>query len=200
MENSNCNNPAQALASAYILILRQAVESKVKFRVSTPRDFELLSEIIGESGAGMVSASTLKRIWGYVKDTPGRHTSTLDVLARFVGFSGGSAEFMCHCDKNSESESGFHISRVLMADTLSPGMRVRLTWAPDREMILRCIGRCTFEVEKAINTKLRPGSRVSCSQFVEGKPLNLDVAVGRGCRHLIYEAGRLHGITWHQLH
>lgn len=184
------------MSDAQMTYLRRAVEQRLSFPLSTSRDFDTLSDMMTESGAGYLSSSTLKRIWGYVRDTPRKNQSTLDVLARFVGFPGGCAEFISHFDKITESESGFDRSRVLNVLQLPKGALVETRWIPGREMTLRHEGDCNFTVESAVNTKLQAGSRVRCVRFVEGLPLSLDIIDASGRCSLIYQAGKIHGITW----
>lgn len=58
--------------------------------MKTPKDFDFLSEQIFERQHETVSASTLKRIWGYL---PGRtpRQSSLDILSRFAGHTNWEA-------------------------------------------------------------------------------------------------------------
>lgn len=183
-----------------MLRLRQAVEDKVSFTVSTSRGFELLSEAISGSGAGYLSASTLKRIWGYVRDTPRKHTSTLDVLARFVGFNGGIAEFLLHCDALTEAESGYSPARTLDMGLLAGGSLVMVSWMPDREIVLRREeDGGLFEIVGSLNSKLKVGMRVRAGRIVEGSPLVLDLVFDDERAPLVYEAGKVHGVTWRLL-
>jgi len=69
----------------HIIRLRQAVEETACRKILTPKDFDYLSELIKERLGERVSASTLKRIWGYITSSGMPRHSTLDVLAQFVG-------------------------------------------------------------------------------------------------------------------
>lgn len=51
----------------------------MSFPIRTSRDFELLSEAVADAGAGYLSPSTLKRVWGYVRGSQTRHAATLDI-------------------------------------------------------------------------------------------------------------------------
>lgn len=67
--------------------LREAIERKIGRTMQTPKNFDFLSEQIYGQLHETVSASTLKRLWGYL---PGRtpRLSSLDILSRFVGYKG----------------------------------------------------------------------------------------------------------------
>ena len=65
--------------------LFQEVERKAGRPMQTPRDFQWLEERIFKEIHETLSASTLMRLWGYRAGGVPRQT-TLDVLARYVGF------------------------------------------------------------------------------------------------------------------
>ena len=70
----------QALAK-----LRDKIEEAVGRKMKTPKDFDFLSEQVFEKLHETVSATTLKRIWGYLPDSSKPRISTLDFLSLFVG-------------------------------------------------------------------------------------------------------------------
>ena len=65
--------------------LRQEIEATVERKMQTPKDFDFLSEHILQVTTQRVSATTLKRIWGYANSggTMPRQ-STLDILAQLI--------------------------------------------------------------------------------------------------------------------
>ena len=65
--------------------LREALEAAAGRKMSSPRDFERLSERIFEAVHQKVSPTTLMRLWGYVKDNTMPRESTLDILAQYLG-------------------------------------------------------------------------------------------------------------------
>lgn len=67
--------------------LRHAVEQKAGCKMSTPRDFDLLSDRLFDECHEMLSPSTLKRIWGYVQSGGRPRLSSLSLLARYVGYA-----------------------------------------------------------------------------------------------------------------
>ena len=66
--------------------LLQAVEEAVGRKMQTPKDFEFLSACIFQRLNETVSVSTLKRLWGYTTQYSSTRPTTLNLLARFVGF------------------------------------------------------------------------------------------------------------------
>ena len=69
-----------------IELLRRAIESKIGCKIRTPKDFDLLRSRIFEDCHIMVSTSTLKRIWGYNDYKGKQRVSSLEPLAKFIGF------------------------------------------------------------------------------------------------------------------
>ena len=72
----------QALAK-----LRDKIEETIGRKMKTPKDFDFLSEQVFEKLHETVSATTLKRIWGYLSETSVPRISTLDILSQYVGYT-----------------------------------------------------------------------------------------------------------------
>lgn len=73
--------------SSRILRLRDAIEKQTCRYPATPKDFDCLAADIYEQLHESVSASTLKRVWGYVDSDSTPRITTLNVLAKFIGYS-----------------------------------------------------------------------------------------------------------------
>ena len=68
-------------------LLRDKIEDRVGRRMNVPRDFAWLSEEIEQRTRQRVSASTLRRFWGYVNEGVTASRYTKDVLAHYLGYS-----------------------------------------------------------------------------------------------------------------
>lgn len=68
-------------------LLRKAIEEKAGRSMRTPKDFDILSEYIADETHQKVSASTLKRFWGYLSEPTIPRVSTLDILAQYAGYT-----------------------------------------------------------------------------------------------------------------
>ncbi|MBO7468277.1 MAG: hypothetical protein J6T94_11435 [Bacteroidaceae bacterium] len=66
--------------------LRDAVERTIGKTLETNRDFKNLSNSIYDKTRASISATTLKRIWGYISESVTPRRYTLDQLARFIGY------------------------------------------------------------------------------------------------------------------
>lgn len=150
-------------------LLHQA-EDKFGHRLSTTADYELLSFVIEREIGELISASTLKRLWGYVSYSSTPRIATLDTLCRYIG----QKDFKSFRQALKESGvvvSSFFTSKTVEASSLEEGARLLLGWAPNRLIRLRFLGGTTFEVESVENAKLRPGDRFEASEFILGAPL-----------------------------
>ena len=169
--------------------LRKAVRSKFGGPVETSNDFEALSFRIGEKTGQPLSASTLKRFYGYMSLHPKPRIATLDVLARFIG----REDFRDLCRALQEG-SAFLAGETLDCSALAPGREVVLRWLPDRQVRLRHGDGTFFEVVAPGTSKLRKGDVFSVSRILKGHPLYL-TDIRRGGEPLpAYVAGRTAGI------
>lgn len=103
----------QALAK-----LRDKIEDAIGRKMKTPKDFEFLSEQVFEKLHETVSATTLKRIWGYLSEASIPRISTLDILSQYVGYTDW-ASFMedasslaIHESQDAETVSGRPASKL----------------------------------------------------------------------------------------
>ena len=72
--------------TTHIERLKASAEQKVGRQMHTPKDFDYLRERIYEECHEMVSLSTLKRLWGYDRYEGTPRISSLNPIARYVGF------------------------------------------------------------------------------------------------------------------
>lgn len=189
-------NPLPTSASAAtptIHELKQRVEAVMNGKMLTPRDFDSLSEAIFRRIRTLVSPTTLKRIWGYIDEPVRPRLSTLDVLARFVGYP-DFRRFEKGLTTAADVQSDVSLAYSIDTSELSPGSRLTLRWLPDRRCRLRYLGDHRFEVVEAENTKLAVGDTFRCLLIVEGEPLFLDALVHHGQPPVTYVAGRKDGV------
>lgn len=159
--------------------LLDSVAAKFGHAVATSKDFEILSLDIERETGELLSASTLKRLWGYVSLHPVPRVATLNVLARYLGFR--SFQDFCLSLVSGEGEpSSFFGASCISAKDLKEGERIRLGWAPDRLVELLYRGHFEFEVVEAVNTKLCKGDRFELSDIIQGCPLYISRILREG--------------------
>ena len=174
--------------------LCRAVETAVARQMHTPRDFNWLAELVTQHTREYISATTLKRMWGYIeKDvTASRHS--LDQMARFIGYRDWPA-FVAALSSGQRIESNLILSDSLSCDDITRGQRLRLQWLPDREILIQCTSTGHFEVLESQNSKLLVGTTFVCNVITDGLPLYLSQVVLPGSGKAInYVAGQENGV------
>ena len=177
--------------------LRIAVEKTAGRKMCTPRDYAYLAMSIHEVTNETISATTLKRFWGYLDKskvyTPFKFT--LDTLSVYVGYKSWD-DFCCQSSAAGNIESDPVKSDTLYSTSLKPGDQINIVWNPDRNITVRHMGEDMFVVEKSTNSKLQVGDRFCCGVFLENEALYLS-RLTRGEEVLgAYICGKENGIKY----
>lgn len=170
------------------------VEKRYGRRLATSSDFEALSVIIEHESGDVISASTLKRLWGYVTMKPVPRQSTLDVLSRYVG-NKNFYSFCQHIKNDNLFESRFFSTKSVLASDLNPGAILIIGWAPDRLVQLEYLGGGEFVVKKSENSKLLENDRFMATCFYIGYPLLIPRILRGGEYTPSYIAGATEGLN-----
>lgn len=173
-------------------LLRRMIEQSVGRTMQSPTDFEVLRDKISERCGITLSDSTLKRFWGYVRSYDKVRISTLDSLARFVGFAGWDG-FVEYAEKGGET-SDFVMGGSLKAADLVAGDAVTVVYPPDRCCVF-CRTEDGFVVEQSKNSKLKEGDVFKCDVFIVGEPCYLYDLSHEGKDGLTYVIGKSNGLT-----
>ncbi|MBR5100024.1 MAG: hypothetical protein IKX34_01820 [Bacteroidales bacterium] len=170
------------------------VEKHYGRRVATSTDFEALSVFIEHETGELISASTLKRLWGYVTSRPTPRKDTLDILSRFIGFW----DFGTFCQSLKTTDafaSQFFTGETIHSSDLEPGTQLTIGWNPNRVVTLAYLGEGAFEVIASENAKLLPGDRFELSHLMKGYPLFIPRILRDGEFTPSYIAGNNGGLT-----
>ena len=178
----------------HIALLRQLVEELADHPIVTSNDFIFLSgEIRGRLNENL-SVSTLKRIWGYVDGYASTRESTLDILARFIGFPDYETFVSDFCEVDGVQSSHRVMSESFYADDLREGDCLVVTWNPNRQCVFRYLGNHDFEVTESQNVKLKPRARFSCDRFTLHEPLFVHIPEPNG-ENALFVMGKKGGLT-----
>lgn len=179
--------------------LREAVERALGRMLHTPKDFEQLSAAIQSRLGVMISRNTLRRLWGTMQDVGQPRRSTLDYVARFLGYS-DMRNFSAQAGKEIGDTSNPVMSRKIHVGTeLKKGDRLRLTWLPDRVCDVEYNGSLHFSVINSENTRLKEGDTFLCGLVIEGEPLYLDELQRGNEPGVAYVCGKKGGVRFEQL-
>lgn len=177
--------------------LRSAVENHYGQTLNSPHDFMCLAEQLQNDGAGSLSISTLKRLWGYVSGYETVYVSTLNVLSRYVG----CRDWQEFCETLAEIDtSDFSLGEVVALSTLKVGDEVEVRWRPGRRIVVKYLGQERMRVVVSERSKLAVGDTFSCSGMVNGEPLVLtQLEHADADQVLAYVCGKRGGITARKL-
>ncbi len=142
------------------------IEKHTQRKMHTHRDFVWLSEQVKMATAEHVSATTLKRVWGFQKDYDSPSHYTLNLLSRYLGYA--DYDSFVEGKPNEQSTSSIKAA-CYMACNLTSGDELTLTWAPNRCIVVHFLEGCSFKVVEAVNSKLQVGDTFSCQTFIEGE-------------------------------
>ncbi len=127
--------------------LKEEIIKTVGRTITTPLDFEWLSEKIFKRTSEKLSPTTLKRLFGYLNECVKPRNVTLDILARFVGYKDYNSFTQSNNDINSQSN--LIIQESITSNQLAKGAIIKLTWHPNRICVVRHNGIGNFEVIEA---------------------------------------------------
>lgn len=176
-------------------LLKQEVERIFGRQLTEARDFEQLSHLLLSHTRERLSPTTLKRLWGYLKNEEVEtRPHTLDVLARFVGYK-NYEDFCANAERLDEVQSGVKAEEKIATEGLRRGQRLVITWRPDRRIMVRHLGNSQFEIVEAKNTKLSVGDTFRCHLMILHEPLYLDEVVQQGQSARVYVAGQKDGVV-----
>lgn len=183
--------------------LRTDIETALKKKLQTPKDFEYLRERIYARLHTLVSRTTLMRLWGYVDEEVTPRKGTLDILSRFLGYLDWES-YQENASLPKEQQSSPVMSRKLNVNSdLYIGERLRLTWQPDRVCDVEYLGELSFRVIASENTRIQPGDTFQCSLIIEGESLYLDnLRKGDGsssAETIAYVCGKKTGVNFEHL-
>ncbi len=184
----------------FIKLLLSDVEARMGRGMLSPKDFEFLSATIESDLNERVSVSTLKRLWGYSKYTSSPTSSTLSVLCRLVGYLDWE-DYQNNRLKNNRKPSAQVLGdKITVPTDLTPGDRLRLTWAPHRVCEVVYHGNNDFEVVAAVNTGIKVGDWFTCSLIVSGEPLWISNLRQFGKAPVAYVCGKQGGVRFELMH
>lgn len=170
----------------------QLLKEKSGNDLRLPSDCEFLSLDIESKTGVRIGATTLKRLVGFAQDERIPHTSTLDVIARYLGFA--------HWEELSQIESGgnsgFDTSEeeIRSAD-LKSGVYVEISYLPDRVVRMQYLGNQHYRITESQNSKLLVDDEVEIQNFVLHHPLLVLNVLRNGEPLGHFTAGRVSGLS-----
>lgn len=156
-------------------------------------DCEYLALDIESVTGEHIGVNTLKRLLGFIDDEREPRISTLDIIARYLGFSSWD-ELRIYDDKsNSSFES---TSDEIRVSDLTTGQKIQISYRPDRQLIIEYQGNNTFLILSSKNGKLQDGDQITITHIVSGYPLLVSEVIRNGKSLGSFTAGKAQGIAF----
>ena len=156
-------------------------------------DFEILAQAIYDKTKEHLGVNTLRRIFGYKIEKVNPRKSTLDILARYLGFSDYEA-LVLELGEDANI-SAFAPIECLEISQLNLGDRIKIHYEPNRSLILEFLGDSLFKVVEVNGSKnLQSGDELVISQVAVGHRLVVPHVYRLGKDLGVYEAAKSKGI------
>ena len=176
--------------SPYITTL---LKQKSGHDIRLSADCEYLALDIQSVTGEHIGVNTLKRLLGFINDEREPRVTTLDIIARYLGFSSWG-ELKIYDDKsNSSFESSSNEIRV---SDLTIGQQIQISYIPDRRLILEYLGDYSFRILSSQNSKLQVGDMISLTHIVGEYPLLVSNVTRNGQSLGSFTAGKAQGISF----
>lgn len=164
----------------------------VNRRMSLPRDFTWLSEEVERRTKQRLSASTLRRFWGYVDEGVKASRFTKNVLAQFAGYR--DYEHFTNSQGTGDTESQVAMNERICCEDLQVGEMIKLSWLPNRVCIAQYNGNSEFTIVESENTRLEKGMKFKCQLFIIDEPAYLNLILPNRLDAVVYVIGKKNGI------
>ena len=159
----------------------------------SPADLYTLKLFIESRTRETVGLTTVKRFWQYGGLSSQPRQSTLNVMARAIGYR--SYDDFCEHYGDCSPSSDIVLGKGVKATELKSGERLMLRWNPGREVVVEYLGNSTFRVLSSEGSKLHADDTFQAAFFALGHAAMLaNVIHGNSCWPL-YEIGQQGGLT-----
>lgn len=173
--------------------IQQMILEKFNSPLLYPQQCEALSMAIKEATGETLGTTTLKRMFGFVNGPARSRLSSLDIIARYLGYPDYN---LLSKDLGEDTDiSDFSSVDGIESGDLEIGEQIRISYHPNRMLLLRCIGDNKYEVIESHGSKLLTGDKLIISGFYVGFELIVS-DVEREGKHLgSYQAAKQGGLT-----
>ncbi|MBO4850609.1 MAG: hypothetical protein J5529_06855 [Prevotella sp.] len=171
--------------------LTELLKKKCGRDISTPSGVETLALDIESKTDEHIGVNTLKRLLGIINDERMPRTSTLDIIARYLGY--GNWSTLQQLDSGSNSDFG-PMDNTIQTSQLPVGQKIVITYHPDRTVTVQHHGNGHFAVLSSVNSKLHVGDELQISHLVKSFPLLVSRVIRDGKDLGAFTAGKAQGI------
>ena len=172
--------------------LLKKIEGKFGRQVRYSQECEALAEAIYEETGERLGISTLKRLFGFVGQTVVPRTSTMDIIAQYIGYP--SYELLQKDLEDDTLISSFTPADKIKSTELKEGTQVQLAYYPNRVIVMTYLGNCRYIVNESQNSKLKKGDTLTITDLVVGFELIVSEVIRDGNNLGQYRAAKQGGL------
>lgn len=172
-------------------LIKQKIEDHASLKVRYPKDCEILSEIITKACGQRISASTLKRLFGFTKGTETARLMSLDLIAQFLGHDTYD-QLIANLYKQKTDQP---MVKLVHCKKLKAGTELKVSFGSISKIHVRNIEGGLFETLDQIKTDLKNGDRIRLEKIELDAPL---VVYDRESNGVVYGKlllGKITGVT-----
>lgn len=166
------------------------IRTKFGTPLSRPAEFEALAEDVFKVTHERLGVNTLKRLFGVI-DGGKPTTTTLDIIARYVGYS--SFKLMKNAIQNTNSSFIKPVYTVFPQD-LPAGTLIELTYEPERLLLLEITEDHRCLIRRNVNTKLEVGDLLAVPSITLHSPFVVKNVEHAGHSLSAYTGGLIGGV------
>lgn len=173
--------------------LIKKIEKKFGRQLRYSQECEPLVEAIYEETGERLGVSTLKRLFGFVGQVVVPRTSTMDIIAQYIGYP--NYELLLKDMENDSDISAFSPVDEIDVAEIQTGTQIQLTYDPNRLIVMTYLGNSRFIVNESQNCKLQKGDIVRITHLAVGFDLLASEVVRDGNNIGPYHAAKQGGLT-----
>jgi hypothetical protein len=174
-------------------VIKDMLEEKFGATIRYPKDCEALAAQISDACKQQISASTIKRLYGFVKGIEQPRLYTLDVISSYLGYSSWENLLM---SLNKQNRPSREIIEHLVPSQLKKNSVIEIGYEPYRMITLNYIGKNIFEVVHSTDSKLHLGDVITFQSIDLHYPLQIN-EIKRSEKNVgQYLAGSVSGVTF----
>ncbi len=159
--------------------IKALIEDKVGRKIRYPKDCDGLAKEISFSVGTRISASTVKRLFGFNSNGGSPSMYTLDIVSQYLGFIDWDD---LQLNLELEDDSHFLSSDLLSirSSDIKIGTILEIGYAKGRKLELKFLGNCCFQVLNSEKREIRKNDSVEIFLIWEKFPLFVSSVIREG--------------------
>ncbi len=172
---------------------RKMIETEFGREIKYSADCEALKQAIEDKTHIVIGLNTLRRMFGLINETAIPRGTTMDIIARYLGYK--DKKEMERLLGDASDISMFSDVEELDIEHLAEGTMVQIAYDPKRLIIMTYMGDFHFIINESQNSKLIQGDKIRVTQLAKGFELYATEVIRNGEDLGQYHAAKDGGLT-----